>query len=81
MAEDTVVRAVTPFMIIAVIQNGLRSVTNCLAGERLRARAISRIRHVAMTDTKLSSIGVVRSSVNLVQSFITVGQAGAVDRP
>ena len=81
VADGTVVRAVTPFMITAVIQDELRSVTNCLAGERLRARAIGRILHVARTDTKLSLIGVGRSSVDVVQSCVTVGQAGAEDRP
>lgn len=78
MALVTVVRAVTPYIIrTAVLQDGLRSVKNYLAGESLRARFISRILHVAMTDTKLSSICVGRSSVNVVQSFVTVGQAGA----
>ena len=76
------VRAVTPVnSITAIIQDGLRSVTNYLAGDRLRARAISRILHVATTDTKLSSIVVGRSSVNVVQSCLTVGHAGRVEGP
>ena len=81
MADGTVVRAVIPLEIIAGIQDGLRSVTNYLAGERLRAGAIGRILHVARTDTELSLIGVGRSSVDVVQSCITVGQAGGEDRP
>ena len=79
MADDTVrIRAETPFMITAVIQDGLRSVTNRLAGERLRARAIGRIFHVAMTDAELSLVGVGRFRVNVAQSCITVGHAGAI---
>ena len=72
------VRAVTPVNIFAIIQDGLRSVTNRLARKRLRARAVSRIRHVAMTDTELSSIDVGRSRVDAVQSCLTVGHAGLV---
>ena len=81
VAGVTVVRAETPFMMTAVTQDGLRSIMNCLAGERFRARAIRRIHHIARTDAELSSIGVGRSSVDVGQSCITVGDAGAVGGP
>ena len=56
MATIAVVRAKTSFVMTAIIQDILRSVTDCLAGERVWASVVSRIDHVAGADAELSLI-------------------------
>lgn len=68
-------------MIAAIIQDGLRRVTNRLAREGLRARAIGRILHVAIPDAELSSVGVGICGVDVVQSCVAVAHAGATADP
>ena len=76
VAAVAVARAKTAFMTTAIIQDVLRSGTNCPAGERFCAGAVGRIHHVTVSDAKLSPIGISRSGVDVVSSSLAVGNAG-----
>ena len=80
MATIAVVRAKTSFVITAIIQDVLRSVMNCLAGESLPAHAVSRIYHIAVPEAELGLIGVSFSSINVSQDCFAVGNARAIKR-
>ena len=68
MTTAAVVRAKTPLTTTAITQDLLRSVTNCLTGQRFHARAISRIHHVAVPDAKMGPVVVSISGIDIVQS-------------